>query len=41
VQVAFELEETETNGGGLCCVPASHKKNFAPPFARKLADGPQ
>lgn len=65
--VAFELAETETNGGGLCCVPcapslplplflsactpltdgscvlrrASHKKNFDPPFVRKLADGPQ
>jgi hypothetical protein len=24
--VAFELEETASNGGGLCCVPASKKK---------------
>eukprot|EP01046_Picozoa_sp_COSAG06_P013310 COSAG06_NODE_802_length_12194_cov_5.561637_15_plen_84_part_00 len=39
--VAFELEETVTNGGGLCCVLASHKKNLDPPFVRKLTDGPQ
>ena len=39
--VAFELEETHTNGGGLCVVKGSHKGNINPHFQRGLAHGPQ
>ena len=41
VVVAFELEETVSNGGGLCCCPGSHKSNIIGDlgFDRSLKDG--